>query len=109
MIALHPEWTTLVAENPDISHDADERNMGFFSNPANDELVSRVSTKDTTVPARDNHLIPIRLYTAKTTPASRGVVVFFHSGGFISGSLETEDSTDNAFVGLFFRYEGKLS
>lgn len=92
MPTLHPEWVDLVTRNPNISHDADERNARFLSDPENSKLVSQVSTRNTTVPGRDDHPIPIRLYAAKETQDSQGIVVFFHSGGFVGGSLETEDS-----------------
>lgn len=92
MTPLHPEWEAFLVQNPNISHDDDQRNLRFFSDPANSALVSRVSIKDTTVPGRGGHLIPIRVYTAKETHSSRGVVIFYHSGGFTGGSLETEDS-----------------
>ncbi|KAH7318365.1 Alpha/Beta hydrolase protein [Stachybotrys elegans] len=91
MASLLPEWTAFVAQHPSISHDDPQRNGSFYANPANSELLTKVHTNDTTVPGRDHHPIPIRVYTAKETVAPRGLVVFFHSGGFVSGSLETED------------------
>ena len=92
MASLHPEWTAFVAQNPDISHDDDQRNGRFYSNAANSEFTTRILARDTTVPGRDGHPIPIRIYRANETQTTEGIVFFFHSGGFRVGSLETEDS-----------------
>ncbi|KAG7411263.1 AB hydrolase superfamily protein [Fusarium oxysporum f. sp. rapae] len=88
---LHPEWTAFVAQNPNISHDDDQRNGDFLSSVDGHKLATQVSTTDITIPCRDDHQIPVRIYTAKETQSSRGVVIFFHSGAFRHGSLETED------------------
>ena len=92
MLPLHPEWDALLADDPNIKHDDDQRNAHFYSSEAGHRFVTQVSTTETTLPARDGYQIPIRIYTAKDTQTSHGVVVFFHSGGFVQGSLETEDS-----------------
>ncbi|KAF4333751.1 lipase esterase [Fusarium beomiforme] len=92
MHPLHPEWAAFVAQNPNISHDDDQRNGDFLSSVDGHKLATQVSTIDITVLCRDNHPIPARIYTAKETQSSRGVVIFFHSGAFTHGSLETEDA-----------------
>jgi acetyl esterase/lipase len=47
---------------------------------------------DTTVPARDGYLIPIRIYAPKEYQSSDRITIFYHSGGFVEGSVDTEDS-----------------
>ncbi|KAH8690902.1 putative lipase/esterase [Talaromyces proteolyticus] len=91
MKRLHPEWSSFIAQNPNTAHDDDQRNNGFYDSPAGHKFIAEVLTIDTSVPARDYHKIPIRIYTAKRTESSHGVVIFFHSGGFTGGSLDTED------------------
>lgn len=90
MSLLHSEWTAFLAQNPTVSHDDESRNRRFLSSPEGRVLAEQVSSVDTTVPARDNHLIPIRIYTPKDH-SSDAVVIFYHSGGFVQGSLDTED------------------
>ncbi|KAF9775961.1 hypothetical protein IL306_005907 [Fusarium sp. DS 682] len=92
MHPLHSEWTAFVAQNPNISHDDDQRNGDYLSSVDGHKLATQVSTTDITIPCRDDHQIPVRIYTAKETQSSRGVVIFFHSGAFTHGSLETEDA-----------------
>lgn len=93
MHPLHPEWTAFVTQNPNIIHDDDQRNGDFLSSVDGHKLATQVLTTDTTIPCRDDHQIPVRIYTAKETQPARGVVIFFHSGAFRHGSLETEDGT----------------
>ncbi|MFL6692393.1 MAG: alpha/beta hydrolase [Ramlibacter sp.] len=45
--------------------------------------------EDLTVPARDGAQLPARLYQA--TPDARGVLLYFHGGGFTIGSIGTHD------------------
>ncbi|RHZ47121.1 putative lipase/esterase [Aspergillus thermomutatus] len=90
MSLLHSEWTAFLSQNPTVSHDEESRNERFLSSPEGRVCAERVSSFDTTVPARDNHRIPIRIYTPKDH-TSDAVVIFYHSGGFVQGSLETED------------------
>lgn len=95
MPSLHPEWSAFLALNPTTSHDENGRNEQFLSSPENHALASQVSSFDTTVPARDNHPIPIRIYTPRDH-SPETIVIFYHSGGFVVGSLDTEDSTDTS-------------
>ncbi|GIJ83487.1 hypothetical protein Asppvi_002309 [Aspergillus pseudoviridinutans] len=90
MSLLHSEWTAFLAQNPTVSHDDESRNERFFSSPENRVLAEQVSSVETTVPARDNHRIPIRIYTHKVR-SSDAIVIFYHSGGFVHGSPDTED------------------
>ncbi|EED23512.1 lipase/esterase, putative [Talaromyces stipitatus ATCC 10500] len=91
MKPLHAEWSSFITQHPKIRHDDHQRNRDFYDSPAGHKFVTEVLTIDTTIPASDDHNIPIRIYTAKRSELSHGVVIFFHSGGFTSGSLETED------------------
>ncbi|GFF86600.1 hypothetical protein IFM61606_05440 [Aspergillus udagawae] len=90
MSLLHSEWTAFLSQNPTVSHDEESRNERFLSSPEGRVLAEQVSSFDTTVPARDNHRIPIRIYTARDR-SSDTIVIFYHSGGFVHGSLDTED------------------
>ncbi|KAL2867838.1 putative lipase/esterase [Aspergillus lucknowensis] len=90
-MAVHPEWAAFQQQNPDLKHDDDQRSERFLSSPAGRPYASRVSTHDTAIPARDNYQIPIRIYTPSGHQSSSSLVIFFHSGGFTAGSLETED------------------
>ncbi|KAL3496928.1 putative lipase/esterase [Aspergillus germanicus] len=107
------EWHAYKAETPKLLHDDPHRNPHFLSTRAGQSLRTSVVARDATIPARDGFRIPIRVYT----PAPRhergqeheagikvenrvkdgedetvnGVVIFFHSGGFTVGGLETED------------------
>lgn len=89
---LHPEWTAYLQQNKNLSHDdAEERNIDFLSTQPGQRLRLEVETTDSTVPARDGYRIAIRIYRALQTTCSNALVIFYHSGGFTGGSLETED------------------
>jgi acetyl esterase/lipase len=90
--SLHSEWVAFLARNPTVSHDDDQRNTAFFSSPVGSLLATQVSSMDTTVPARDGYLIPIRIYAPKEYQSSDRITIFYHSGGFVEGSVDTEDS-----------------
>jgi acetyl esterase/lipase len=92
MKALNAEWGSFITQNTETRHDDDQRNRDFYDSPAGHILITEVLTTDKIVPAsQGDHSIPIRVYTAKASEFSHGVVIFFHSGGFTGGSLETED------------------
>src|SRR5674476_634148 len=42
-----------------------------------------------TIPARDGHALPVRLYAPSNEPLP--VLVYFHGGGFTIGSIATHD------------------
>lgn len=46
--------------------------------------------EDLTIPARDGHALPARLYAGGTE--RRPVLLYFHGGGFTIGGLDTHDS-----------------
>lgn len=91
MKSLHAEWASFITQNPQTRHDDDQRNRNFYESPAGHNLITEVLAMNTTIPASGGYNIPIRSYTAKGSEFSHGVVIFFHSGGFTGGSLETED------------------
>jgi acetyl esterase len=45
--------------------------------------------EDFTIPARDGHALPVRLYAPGSSPV--GVLVYLHGGGFTVGSVDTHD------------------
>lgn len=56
--------------------------------------VEMASVEDRTVMVRDGHEVPVRIYSpnsAGTTVAP--VIIYFHGGAWIAGSLETHDGT----------------
>jgi acetyl esterase/lipase len=102
MKALNVEWGSFITQNPETRHDDDQRNRDFYDSPAGHKLITEVLTTDKTVPtSQGDHNIPIRIYTAKASEFSHGVVIFFHSGGFTGGSLETEDGMFKTWFNAF--------
>ncbi|KAB8075880.1 Alpha/Beta hydrolase protein [Aspergillus leporis] len=89
--SLHSEWRAFLAQNPTVSHDDDQRNAAFFTSPGGSLLATHVSSMDTRVPARDDHQIPIRIYVPKENQSSNRIIIFYHSGAFLEGSVDTED------------------
>jgi acetyl esterase/lipase len=107
------EWHTYKAETPKLLHDDPHRNPHFLSTHAGQSLKAGVGARDATIPARDGFRIPMRVYSPVTRrergqgkearleieardkdgedETVSGVVIFFHSGGFTGGCLETED------------------
>lgn len=53
------------------------------------EPVERV--EDLSIPTRDGSILPARLYAAGRTAAPAPVLLFFHGGGYVVGSLESHD------------------
>lgn len=93
MASFQPEWSEFVAQTPDLRHDNPERTKSFLSSPAGEALSTGVGAVNAHVPGTDGYQIPIRVYTADAKAEPSGLVVFFHSGGFTGGSLDTEDGT----------------
>jgi acetyl esterase len=53
-----------------------------------------VAVEDRTVPGLDGAPdVPIRVYRPRSLSAPAGVLVYFHGGGFIAGSVESHDGT----------------
>jgi acetyl esterase/lipase len=58
-----------------------------------------VEEEDITVPARDGHPIPIRIYKPTSPPAGGSpLVIFLHGGGFALGGLENEELNCRLFA-----------
>lgn len=58
------------------------------------DLASKVDIQTINITARDNFLIPTRIYSPKTTSTSRSalpIYIFYHGGGFVFGTLDAED------------------
>lgn len=58
-------------------------------------LRDKVIWQDYNIPTRDQQTIPARVYKPKGTPNETllPVYLFFHGGGYLFGSLDTEDAT----------------
>ncbi|OLT21778.1 esterase [Pseudonocardia sp. CNS-139] len=55
-----------------------------------DTMLDVVAAEDTEVPGAEGPL-PARLYVPPAVPETRGLVVYFHGGGFVLGSLASTD------------------
>jgi acetyl esterase/lipase len=65
-------------------------------------LSSKVDISTILIHARDNFLIPTRIYTPKTDysvkKSNLPIYVYYHGGGFIYGSLDSEDANCSRIV-----------
>lgn len=85
--ANRPPFHTLT---PDEARAAYEAGAGVLEIPA--AKLARV--EDFTIPARDNHLLPARLYSGEMrAPGGQRppVLLYLHGGGFTVGSIATHD------------------
>ncbi|THC95559.1 hypothetical protein EYZ11_004984 [Aspergillus tanneri] len=90
---LHPEWAVYESQLHSAPNEKD-RNRAFLNSDAGTRLREDVQTSESSLAARDGYQIPIRIYQrAKSNDPSTALVIFYHSGGFTNGSLETEDLT----------------
>jgi acetyl esterase len=83
-------FVPLHALNPEQARQAYEKGASVLDLPP-----ARIDhLENFTVPARDGHAIPVRLYLprAPLDHEPLPVLVFFHGGGFVVGSLATHDS-----------------
>ncbi|ESQ90355.1 alpha/beta hydrolase [Asticcacaulis sp. AC460] len=51
----------------------------------------QMATEDRTVPGRDGNAIPIRIYHPDGLPKDAPVIVYYHGGGFMFGSIDAFD------------------
>ena len=52
---------------------------------------SGIESEDLRVPT-SSHEVPVRLYHPRVSDAQRGLMMYFHGGGWVTGSVETHDS-----------------
>ncbi|GAM42800.1 lipase [Talaromyces pinophilus] len=106
------EWSSYVLAHPIIdqpwTRPSEEETLaemhiaGNNARAAHDEttlkahhLEGKSSSQDMSVEARDGSSIPLRIYTPNDTPSpskGRPIYVYFHGGGFLHGSIDTERS-----------------
>lgn len=54
--------------------------------------------EDQTVPVRDGYDVPVRIYTPEAHVEGGPVIVFYHGGAWVSGSIDTHDDTCRAMA-----------
>ncbi|KAE8359425.1 Alpha/Beta hydrolase protein [Aspergillus caelatus] len=98
------EWLVLEKSLPDIPKDlsieqlkaAANRDREALSAKAMVEegLVSQVSMQDYKIPTRDGETLEARTYRPASVPATQRlpVFIFYHGGGFMMGTLSSEDA-----------------
>jgi acetyl esterase/lipase len=66
----------------------------------NSDIREKITSKDFQIPTRDGQLIPVRLYRPKSLPDKilLPVYLFFHGGGFLFGTLNSEDANCGRIV-----------
>lgn len=57
------------------------------------DRVEMTRVENTGVLVRDGHEVPIRIYTPMTATKGGPVIVYYHGGAWVSGSLDTHDDT----------------
>ncbi|KAF5001157.1 hypothetical protein FDECE_11054 [Fusarium decemcellulare] len=102
-----PEWTSFLEKlslppapeavvNPDIPAIRRRINSHRFST-SDEELKALgkhgVKSRTLLIVGEDSVEIPIRLYFPRTLGRNASVLLYFHGGGFFTGSLSTEDAT----------------
>ncbi|PCG98451.1 Alpha/beta hydrolase fold-3 [Penicillium occitanis (nom. inval.)] len=65
-----------------------------------EDLVSRVQIHDYSIIARDGETLQARIYRPATLPLSQPlpIYIYFHGGGFLVGTLSSEDATCSRLV-----------
>jgi acetyl esterase/lipase len=101
-------WLEFVAKNPAATQDGLSNNdhleaaqlratVNSARETASKKMMSQSSLIDTvdiqtlSIPSRENHYIPLRRYSPSDSRESRRGLVYFHGGGFLFGSEETDD------------------
>lgn len=59
---------------------------------------SELSIDELPISVRDGHQITIRQYRHKENHGSLPLFIYMHGGGFVTGGLETDDSTCRAIA-----------
>ncbi|KAF2028525.1 hypothetical protein EK21DRAFT_101833 [Setomelanomma holmii] len=78
-----------VALRSAVNKEREERTAAFMP-----QLSPHIHTKDHSIPTRDGSTVEARTYRSKKTDGSRKlpIYLYFHGGGFIFGSVESEDA-----------------
>ncbi|KAJ5385693.1 hypothetical protein N7509_008234 [Penicillium cosmopolitanum] len=100
-----PEWAALIATQPesDFSQDLSARELRCLTNNQREEAARRyiqtivqddVSFQDFSCEVSDGSRIPLRVYKPKSGPVGESLplYVWYHGGGFLFGSLASEDA-----------------
>ncbi|KAE8379146.1 Alpha/Beta hydrolase protein [Aspergillus bertholletiae] len=98
------EWLVLEKSLPDFPKDLSIEQLRAAANRDREEraakamvdegLVSQVSMKDYKIPTRDGETLEARTYRPSSVPATQPlpVFIFYHGGGFMMGTLSSEDA-----------------
>ncbi|HEX9339368.1 MAG TPA: alpha/beta hydrolase, partial [Pseudonocardiaceae bacterium] len=82
------QGTTLTAPDPDIAR----KIMNASAPIAGGPIIGQVDCRDLVIPGEDG-MIPARLYTPTGLAEGSGLLVFYHGGGWVIGSLASHDNT----------------
>lgn len=102
------EWLEFVAENPAAARDGFGQNDHLKASQlratvnsvretasknmiSQSGLVDKIDIQTLSIPSRGSHSIPIRRYLPNHGRESRQGLVYFHGGGFLFGSENTDD------------------
>ena len=100
---ISPDWISYMAANPQptIPADLSPLELQKLTNDGREAAsnaitkgVDGVSQQDFACPTSDSETIPIRVYRPSSTPLTEKlpVYLYFHGGGFLFGTLTTEDA-----------------
>lgn len=102
MTKVHPvcqAMLDMIAEAPPPEPGADpvalvRAGLEARASQSTNYAVEMASVEDRSVMVRDGHDVPVRIYTPHSVgPAPSPVIVYFHGGAWIAGSLGTHDGT----------------
>ena len=102
---LDPQVRALLDELATVTIDLDQQTPGEARQFADVGMPALTGPGDQTVSTLDVRApgpggdIPVRVYTPPGGPQSRPVVVFFHGGGFVIGSVDTHDAVCRDLAG----------
>jgi len=82
------QGTTLSAPEPDIARKIMDAGAPIAGGP----VIGQVDSRDLVIPGEDG-MIPARLYTPTGLAEGSGLLVFYHGGGWVIGSLASHDNT----------------
>ncbi|GAB1204082.1 hypothetical protein APSETT445_002731 [Aspergillus pseudonomiae] len=106
----HEEWLELEKSLPDIPKGLSIEQLKAAANRdreamaakamVEEGLVSQVSMQDYTIPTRDGESLEARTYRPSSVPATQRlpVFIFYHGGGFVMGTLSSEDAICSRIV-----------